>query len=88
MTDAIQFRATIPGILSAIKVDGSGGMRVQFDVAETEMAQAVKLLAMRQAVLLVTVEADNGYGKASKQDGDNDSAGNRPLKRSTAKRRK
>lgn len=42
--------------MSAIRVDGSGGgMRIQFDIPESEMAEAVKLLAWRQMILKVTV---------------------------------
>jgi hypothetical protein len=49
------FRATIPPIMSGIKTGGDG-MRVQFDVPESDMGEAVKLLAMRGMVLRVTVE--------------------------------
>jgi len=45
--------------MSAIRVDGSGGgMRIQFDVPESEMAEAIKLLAWRQCVLVVTVRPE------------------------------
>ena len=49
------FRASIPPIMSGIKTGGDG-MRVQFDIPESDMGEAVKLLAMRGAVLRVTVE--------------------------------
>ena len=56
MSDSATFRAAFPPIMSAIKIDGSGGgMRIQFDVPESEMAEAIKLLAWRQCVLVVTV---------------------------------
>lgn len=59
--DGATFRASFPAIQSAIKVDGSGGgMRVQLDIPESEMAEAVKLLAWRQQVLRVTIEPENG----------------------------
>jgi hypothetical protein len=41
--------------MSGIKTGGDG-MRVQFDIPETEMGQAAKLLAMRGERLRVTVE--------------------------------
>jgi hypothetical protein len=49
------FLASIPPIMSGIKTGGDG-MRVQFDIPETEMGEAVKLLAMRGERLKVTVE--------------------------------
>ena len=45
--------------MSAIKITGNGdGMRIQLDVPETQMAEAVKLLAWRQTVLRVTIEPE------------------------------
>jgi hypothetical protein len=59
------FLATIAPIMSGIKT-GSDGMRVQFDVPESEMGEAVKLLAMRGRVLRLTVEvADTSKGGAT-----------------------
>jgi len=55
VTDSATFRASIPPIMSGIKTGGDG-MRVQFDIPESDMAQAVKLLTMRGKVLLVTVK--------------------------------
>lgn len=49
------FLATIPPIMSGIKAGGDG-MRVQFDIPESDMGEAAKLLAMRGKVLRVTVE--------------------------------
>ena len=48
------FRASIPPIMSGIKTGGDG-MRVQFDIPESDMAEAVKLLTMRGKVLTITV---------------------------------
>ena len=60
MTDAATFRAAFPPIQTAIKVHGSGdGMRIQLEIPESEMAEAVKLLAWRQRVLVVTVEPES-----------------------------
>lgn len=52
---SVTFLASFPPIQSAIKA-GQDGMRIQLDIPESEMANAVELLAMRNAVLRVTVE--------------------------------
>lgn len=55
--ESITFLASLPPIQSAVKVSGNGdGMRIQLDIPETEMANAVELLTMRNVVLKVTVE--------------------------------
>lgn len=54
--EKVTFIATFPSISSAIKVDGAGGMRIQLDIPESEMSEAVKLLLYRQVVLSITVE--------------------------------
>jgi hypothetical protein len=70
MNDTINkatFRASIPPIMSGIKT-GSDGMRLQLDIPETDMPEAVKLLAMRGKRLVVTVEVmqDNGTDRPRK----------------------
>lgn len=56
---AITFRASFPAIQSAIKRSGDGGgMRIQLDIPESEMAQAVHLLALTSVILRITVEVD------------------------------
>ena len=55
MGDKATFRASIPPIMSGIKTGGDG-MRVQFDIPESDMGEAVKLLVMRGKVLTLTVE--------------------------------
>ena len=69
---AITFRASFPAIQSAIKITGDGGgMRIQLDIPESEMAQAVGLMLMRQMVVKVTVEPD---GPATPMQGSNPDA--------------
>ena len=51
------FSATIPPILSGIKTGGDG-MRVQFDIPETDMGESAKLLMMRGKRLKVSVEVE------------------------------
>ncbi len=53
--DSATFNASIPPIMSGIKTGGDG-MRIQFDVPETDIGEAVKLIAMRGKRLVVTVE--------------------------------
>lgn len=62
-----QFQAIIAPIMSGIRT-GNDGMRVQFDIPETDMGEAAKLLAMRGVLLRLTVEVvkqsnkENEYG--------------------------
>lgn len=58
--ESATLKATFPAIQSAIKVYGdASGMRVQLEIPESEMAEAVKLLAWRAQVFKVTVEPLN-----------------------------
>jgi len=57
--DAASFLASFPAIQSAIKVYGDRqGMRIQLDIPESEMGEALKLLMWREMVLRVTVEPE------------------------------
>jgi len=78
--EPIQFLATFPSIMSAIKITGDGnGMRIQLDIPETEIGAAARLLLMREKVLKVTVEIEpNKLGK---------NVQNRTVKRTAAKKR-
>ena len=61
--DKATFHASIPPIMSGIKTGGDG-MRVQFDIPESEMGEGAKLIAMRGKVLRVEVDEEaNEYGK-------------------------
>lgn len=51
----VQFLASFPPIQSAIKI-GQDGMRIQLDIPETEVENAIALIALRDVVLRVTVE--------------------------------
>lgn len=52
--DTATFQASFPPIQSAIKV-GPEGMRIQLDVPESEMGEAIKLLQWRSIVIRVTI---------------------------------
>ena len=54
--ESATFEATLPPILSAVKVSGDGGLRIQLDVPQTDEADALKLLLWRERVLRITVE--------------------------------
>ena len=54
------FRAIIAPTPGAIKVSGDGnGARILLDVCETELADALELLGMRNVLLRVTIEPCN-----------------------------
>lgn len=56
MTAPAIFLASFPAIQSAIKISGNGdGMRLQIDVPESEMAEAVKVLAWRECAIKITI---------------------------------
>ncbi len=59
------FLAAFPTIQSAIKIYGDRqGMRIQFDIPESEMGEAVKLLAWREQVLEITVRPSGDRGRS------------------------
>lgn len=69
MSESARFRAAFPAIMTAIKICGDGsGMRIQLDVPESEMAEALKLLMWRERVLVVEVrpEQDGESGQSRK----------------------
>jgi hypothetical protein len=55
-------RAIIAPIMSGIKTGGDG-MRVQLDIPESEMGEAVKLIAWRQRVLIVTIRPEQDHDR-------------------------
>jgi len=57
--EVVTFLCSMPSIQSAIRISGTGdGMRIQLDIPETEMPNAVRLIAWRERVLRVTVQDD------------------------------
>lgn len=53
----IRFKAILAPVQSSIKISGDGnGARIMFDIPETELVNALELLACRNVVLNVTVE--------------------------------
>ncbi len=56
MSESIVMLASIPPIMTALKVDGSGGARLQLDIPDSEREAIKALLDMRGAELIVTVQ--------------------------------
>jgi hypothetical protein len=50
----VEFLASLPPIQSAIRI-GQDGMRIQLDVPETEMGNAIRLMTWRDKILKVTI---------------------------------
>jgi len=64
--DAITFNASFPAIQSAIKVTGDGGgMRIQLDIPESDLLNALHLLALRETVFTVTIVPNHNDGKSN-----------------------
>lgn len=54
------FLAAFPAIQTAIKITGNNdGMRIQLDIPENQMGEAVKVLAWREKILRVTIEPES-----------------------------
>ena len=54
----INFNATVPDIQGAIKISGNGAVRLQLDIPESELGDAIKIVAAQGKVLNVTMEWD------------------------------
>jgi len=52
----IQFIASLPDIQSAISIGGDGATRVKFDIPESELAEAMKLVMFKGQAFKVKVE--------------------------------
>lgn len=58
--DEVRFLASFPAIQGAIRISGDGnGMRVQLEIPESELANAVHLLKWREQVLEVTIRPES-----------------------------
>lgn len=53
----IEFNASLPNIQSAIQT-GSDGMRVKIDIPESDMAEAIKLVMLKNKAFKVTIEVE------------------------------
>lgn len=63
MNDPITFLASFPPIQSAIK-RGNDGMRIQLDIPESEVVNAIPLLALQNVTLRITVDVCKDAPKA------------------------
>ncbi len=55
----IEFWASLPDILTAITISGEGATRVKFDIPESEIANAVKLVLLKGQAFKVKIETVN-----------------------------
>lgn len=55
--ESVTFLASMPDVLSQMKI-GTDGMRIQLDVPESELANALPLVKWRDRVLKVTIEPE------------------------------
>ncbi len=52
----LEFIASLPDILTAITISGEGATRVKFDIPESEIANAVKLVMLKGQAFRVRIE--------------------------------
>ena len=52
----IRFIASLPNIQSAINIGGDGATRIKLDIPESELAEAVKLVLLKEQAFKVTIE--------------------------------
>ena len=52
----LEFIASLPDILTAITISGEGATRVKFDIPESEIANAVKLVMLKGQAFRVSIE--------------------------------
>jgi hypothetical protein len=57
--DRAEFMASLPPIQSALKI-GDGATRVQFDIPQSELSEALKLATMHGKRLRVVVAVEDG----------------------------
>lgn len=55
LNSPLAFSATIPPLMSAIQIDGSGGARIKIDVPESDIEAVTRLMALRGQELIITV---------------------------------
>ena len=70
---SVQFIAHFPAIQSAFKRHGAGnGMRIQFDIPEKYVQDAVQLMALTQCNLRVTVEVEPDKAEVESVEGEDE----------------
>ena len=55
----INFTATLSDVSTAISIDADGATRVKFDIPESDLAEAMKLVLFKGQAFKVTVETLN-----------------------------
>ena len=57
----IEFIACLPDIQSAITISGEGATRVKFDIPESELSNAVKLVMLKGQAFKVKIETEETW---------------------------
>ena len=65
----LSFIASLADIASAITISGEGATRVKFDIPESEIANAVKLVMLKGQAFKVNIETIKQEDWAVKTDG-------------------
>ena len=52
----IEFIASLPDIQTALGISGDGSTRVKFDIPESELLEAVKLVMLKGQAFKITIE--------------------------------
>ena len=66
----ITFIASLPDIQSAISIGGDGATRVKFDIPESDLAEAVKLVMLKGQAFKIKIETIEQEGWGVRIDGD------------------
>ena len=53
---SISFTAILPDVQAAIKISGTGGIRLQLDIPESELPEAIKMVTMKGKAFRVIIE--------------------------------
>ncbi len=52
----IEFIASLPDIQSAISIGGDGATRIKFDISESELSEAVKLVMLKGQAFRIVID--------------------------------
>ena len=54
--EKIEFVASLSDVQSAITISGEGAIRVKFDIPENQIAQAIKLVLLKDKAFTVSIQ--------------------------------
>ena len=58
MTEPIKFTASLAAVQAAIRISDEGAIRLQLDIPESELANALQMVRMKGQSFRVTVEVE------------------------------